>query len=99
MLPTLGWTLIRLDELAEAEHYFQKVLTEAEAQGRRPVSLDAQVGLAYVEGLRLRSNSPDRQAWLAKCRSVLQTVYHHPAAAAETRQRIGEIAPTFEWSL
>ena len=98
-LPTLGWALIRLGELTEAQTYFQKVLTKAETQARMAISLDAQVGLAYLEGMHIRPDRPDQQASLAQCSSVLQTVYHHPAATAETRQRIDQIRPAFERAL
>lgn len=95
-LPTLGWALIGLGELAEAQSYFQKVLTKAETQARMAISLDAQVGLAYLQATRLHPDSPDRQASLAQGSNVLHTVYHHPAATAETRQRIDQIKLAFE---
>ena len=93
VLPTLGWALIGLGELGEAQHYFQKVLTDAETQARLPISLDAQVGLAYIA--LLRTNTAQSRLTelnpVEQVRTVFQRVYQHPAATQETRTRLAKL--------
>ncbi len=94
VLPTLGWALIALGELVEAQRYFQKVLTDAEAQARLPIVLDAQVGLAYIT--MVQANKGQAHAGepnpAERVNAVLQRVYQHGAATQETRTRVAKIA-------
>lgn len=95
-LPTLGWALIGLGELEEAGSYLQKISEEANAQGRLPISLDAQVGLMYIQWLSAWQRSPESQVWVEKNRTELHVIYQHPATSAETRQRIHKISNTID---
>lgn len=94
VLPTLGWALIGLGELVEAQRYFQKVLTDAETQARLPISLDAQAGLAYIAMLMANT----KQSHAAKLNpaelvnTIFQRVYQHPATTQETRTRLAKLA-------
>ena len=99
VLPTLGWALLGLGEVEEAQIYFQKALAAAEAEERRPIGLDAQVGLAYIQYLRIRQEGQQGQVWSAKGVELLQAIYEQPATTAETRQRIGKITAELNlWS-
>jgi len=96
VLPTLGWALIGLSEWEEAQHYFQQVLTAAEAQARLPISLDAQAGLAAIQWLRPPSSGHANQTSDTRNGRMLHAIYHHSAATAETRQRIDNLTAEFD---
>ena len=99
VLPTLGWALIGLGELVEAQRYFQKVLADAEAQARLPIVLDAQVGVAYIA--MLQANTGQARAGelnpAERVNTVLQRVYQHGAATQETRTRVAKIAARLDF--
>lgn len=61
VLPTLGWARLGLGEVEKAQVYFQKTLSEANAQECLPVSLDAQVRLIDVQQLRTQHDSQQSQ--------------------------------------
>jgi tetratricopeptide (TPR) repeat protein len=92
-LPTLGWALLGQGALDEAAAQFEQVLAAADAQGRRPTSLDAQAGLAYAGALQARryAHNGQVQAAIETCAARLRAIYADPAAAAETRKRIKKI--------
>ena len=92
ILPTLGWALIGLGELDEAERYFRDVLAAAEAKHSTPISLDAQAGLVYVRRSGTSNTIQEHQDMLEEDARVLQNIYHHPAATQETRARVAKIA-------
>lgn len=93
--PTLGWALIGLGELAEAQRYFTQVVSEAPICQFPPITLDAEVGLAYIMALWTNASqlsvteSSDPTEPVAV---VFQRVYRHPATTQETRDRIVMLA-------
>ena len=95
LLPTPGWALIGLGELEEAQRYFGKVVTEAQTCQFPPIFLDAQAGLAYIQRLRAHQSYQASQTWVEESERVLHDVYRHPAATAETRQRITKVTAEF----
>ncbi|MCX6050615.1 MAG: BTAD domain-containing putative transcriptional regulator [Chloroflexi bacterium] len=93
VLPTLGWALVGLGEWEEAQTYFQKALTNADAQSRLAIRLDAQVGLAYLTTRQVsQACSADKINIAESVATVFQQVYQHPAATQETRNRIAKLA-------
>ena len=92
ILPTLGWALIGLGELDDAERYFRDVLTEAQARHCLPVSLDAQAGLAYIHEICARSTIQTHPDVVKKGVHILQSVYRNLGTTQETRDRIAKIA-------
>ncbi|MEM7127896.1 MAG: BTAD domain-containing putative transcriptional regulator [Chloroflexota bacterium] len=92
-LPTLGWALIELEDLEEANTYFQKVLNDAEAQSRLPVALDAQAGLAYIRALLARgSHGATNRETFAEVAELFRHICQHPPATQQTRERVVKIA-------
>ncbi|MEZ4862731.1 MAG: BTAD domain-containing putative transcriptional regulator [Caldilineaceae bacterium] len=94
VLPTLGWALIGLGELEEAEAYFQQVLTNAERKGYLPICLDAQAGLAYLAALQNRTNQSGTACGESSAQTVttFSDLYHHPSATQQTCDRIEALA-------
>ncbi len=89
LLPTLGWALIGLGAWADAQRYFEQILSETQTCQFPPVMLDAQVGLAYLQILRAIQAG---QAWPAAYSQVVHAVCRHPATHAETRHRIRKVS-------
>ncbi len=94
-LPTLGWVLIQLGELAEAHTYFQSVLTDAQTKGHLPISLEAEAGLAYLATRQAETGQEQELAASKPMETVeatFQRVHQHPAATQQTRDRVAKLA-------
>jgi hypothetical protein len=88
--------LLELGEVEEAHAYFQEVFTKAQAKERIPISLEAQVGLAYIAAIQARadrSNGAAADSVLTQSAALFRHVYHHPAATQQTRDRISQLTP------
>lgn len=96
MLPTLGWALLGLDEWEAAKVYFVQVCSEAQSRYAVPICLDAQVGLAYLRGIRAKQTIQPNGTELSEAINMLQFVEQHPAATQETRQRIADVTTKFD---
>lgn len=93
-LPTLGWALIGLGEVAEAQTYFQSVLVDAQVKERMPIALEAQAGLAYLALLQAKSEQKSAVQYrevLTHTEATLQQICRDPATAQQTRTQIGQI--------
>ncbi|MEZ4708156.1 MAG: hypothetical protein R3A44_13175 [Caldilineaceae bacterium] len=101
VLPTLGWALIGLGEMAEAEAYFQQVLTNADRKGYLPICLDAQAGLAYLAARQSRAKQSGATGGesSAPTATTFSELYLHPSATQQTRQRIEALAAELGISL
>ncbi|MEZ4713393.1 MAG: BTAD domain-containing putative transcriptional regulator [Caldilineaceae bacterium] len=93
-LPTLGWALIGLGELAEAQAYFQATLADAQSKGRTPVYMEAQAGLTYLTILQAESeqaSATQYPATITRAVTNLQQICQHSAATQQTRDRIDQL--------
>ncbi|MCX6050613.1 MAG: tetratricopeptide repeat protein, partial [Chloroflexi bacterium] len=87
--PALGWALVGLGKIAEAQDYFSKVVTEPPTCYFLPVTLDAEVGLAYIAMLQASRTQPNAPE---PVEVVFPRVYRHLAVTQETRTRIAKLA-------
>ncbi|MEZ4678325.1 MAG: BTAD domain-containing putative transcriptional regulator [Caldilineaceae bacterium] len=97
VLPTLGWALIGLGELAEAQEYFQTTMADAQARGYMPIYLETQAGLAYLTVLQAKAGqTSDAQyhATIAQAVTSLQQIAKHPAAPQQTHDRVDQLVAT-----
>ncbi|MCB9155778.1 MAG: AAA family ATPase [Caldilineaceae bacterium] len=93
-LPTLGWALLGLGELDEAQAYFQRVFNEAETKHAVPICLEAQAGLAYIALLQTEAahvSTGQHRAIRTQTISTFCTIGQHPASAKETRSRLTQL--------
>lgn len=88
ILPTLGWALIGLGELSEAQTYFQQVLDEAQAKQAIPISLDALAGLLSLRGIRAKRAAHPQPKESLQIAFGLQVIQRHSAITQETGERI-----------
>ena len=95
-LPTLGWALIGLGELAAAQAYFQQVCDDAEQRHAHPVQLDAQVGVAYLQRIRTQQPVQSTQNQPPAVLDMLRAIHQHPATIAETHRRITHVAAALD---
>ncbi|MCB0082114.1 MAG: hypothetical protein KDE47_14330, partial [Caldilineaceae bacterium] len=92
VLPTYGWALIGLGELAAAQRYFTEIFTEAKRHQRLPIALDAQVGLVVSDALAAQTVNTLNADSSAEITQRLQAIAANPAATQETRDRINGLA-------
>ena len=91
-LPTLGWALIGLGELAEAHAYFQATAAAAQVRGPHPRLARRPAGTGFIQQLGAQQVHTAGQAWVAEsdtcaARRLPQSGRHRRDAAADHRNR------------